>query len=210
MRWASLKALACWIGLTATAQASETALYAGLGGVFNDPFLKRNILSAGIQVRPQVRFRDQPTVAFGADAWFAPNIGDTDWKALTKTLIEEMHVSPDISKITFALRANAVIYPGKYTNGSIETKVGIGTSFGFVRTTDDIEALDSTDQNERAVVTQHQIHPCSGLMLVGEIWRDNLGLRLRLDNVAFIEGVNATTLEYKGNSALLVDLMVIR
>lgn len=210
MRWASLKALACWMALTATAQASEKVVYTGVGGVHNDPFLKRNIFSAGIQVRPQVRFRDQPTVAFGADVWFSPDLAQSDWKSLTKRLVDDLNIAPDISKINYAVRANAVIYPGKHTNGSIETKVGIGTSFGFVRTTDDLEALDAEMNEDRAVVTQHQIHPCSGLMLVGELWRDNVGLRLRWDNVTFIEGVNATTLEYKGNSALLVDLMVIR
>ena len=42
---------------------------------------------------------------------FSPDLGDTDWKPLTKQLIEENHVSPDISKLTFFGSASFLFSP---------------------------------------------------------------------------------------------------
>jgi len=208
MRTQSLFVLAGCLSLTTPAAATNRTVSGGIGSIVNDPFLKQKIVSVGLQYHPQARPNTRPTVVFGADALYSPDFGSNDFRPLTTKLIENISVSPDISTISYALRGNIVVYPGSYSAGSVETKVGIGTSIGAVKTTDSLEALDVDRSSEIATATMNQIHPCSGLLIVGEIWRQTTGLRLRWDTILFIETVNSTTLEMKNNGSLMLDLMV--
>ena len=208
MMRSALKVLALWGGLSTTAFAGDLSASGGVGGVVNDPFLKRNLLSAGIQYRPESQASDRSQVAFGADLSFSPDLGEQDYKDLTTVLIDDLNIAPDISRINYAVRFHGMIFPGHYTSGDIETTVGFGASVGAVRTSDSLQALDVDTGNERAVVTQNQIHPCSGTVMMGEIWKGDKGLRLRMDQILYVEVVNATTLEMKNNLAVQIEAMV--
>ena len=59
--------------------------------VANDPFLNRYIVGAGLIYNLTEIF------AVEVNMDFSPDLGDADWKPVTKQLIEENHVSPDIS-----------------------------------------------------------------------------------------------------------------
>ena len=181
--------------------AAEHQAAMGVGGVNNDPFLVRRMLSAGYEYRPQ------PNLSVGVDLHYSPDLGDKDWKPLTKQLIEENHVSPDISKIMYAARVGVTVFPVEYSTSTIQTKVGFGTNMGVVTTSDDLQALDTESSDDRAVVTQEQNHPCVGFVLSGEVWMDAMGARIRMDRLMYIETVNAITLEMKNTSVLMVDVM---
>jgi len=182
--------------------AAKHVVSAGAGAVTNDPFLRRRLLSVGYESRPEQR------VSFGADLQFSPDLGTKDWKPITKQLVEENHVSPDISKITYAGRMALTVFPIQHHEPSFMTKIGFGTSAGLVRTTDDLEALDTASNNDRAVATQHQLHPCLGAAFTAEVWRDDgFGIRMRRDMIAFIETVNSTTLEMKANKTVYIDVL---
>ena len=181
--------------------ASQHQGFVGIGGVNNDPFLKRHMAAAGYEFRPQ------SNLSLNVDVHYSPDRGEADWKPLVEELITEAHVSPDISRINYAGRFGLTVFPVNFAASNIETKVGFGTKIGLVNTTDDLEALDSAENDDRAVVTQHQMHPCFGFVLSGEVWSGSTGGRIRMDQMAYIEIVNATTLEMKNNSVVMVDLM---
>ena len=181
--------------------AFEQQGFAGIGGVNNDPFLKRYMLAAGYEFRPQ------SNLSVNVDVHYSPDLGEEDWTPLTKELITEVHVSPDISRINYAARVGLTVFPVDFVASGIETKVGFGTSLGLVNTSDDLQALDAEDSDERAVVTQNQMHPCFGFVLSGEVWSGSTGGRIRMDRMAYIETVNATVLEMKNNSVVMVDVM---
>jgi hypothetical protein len=202
MKWSVLCAAAI-MGLVASPSfAAKHVVSAGAGAVTNDPFLRRRLLSVGYESRPEQR------VSFGINLQFSPDLGDSDWKPITKQLIEENHVSPDISKLTYAGRMALTVFPVQHSEPSFMTKVGFGTSAGLVRTSESLEALDTEATDERARVTQHQLHPCFGFALTAEVWRaDGFGIRMRRDMMVYIETVNATQLEMKNNGLFLIDVM---
>ena len=183
------------------ASAAERAVMVGVGTVTNDPFLIRHAVTVGGEYRPQAH------VAFGVDARYFPDRGDSDWKGLTKQLVEKNHVSPDISKMQYSGTVNLGLFPLSTTKERfvVESRVGVLVSGGVVKTEDDLRALDTTASDDRATGTQHQVHPCGGFALVGDFWWGNNGLRLRRERITFIEVVNATTLEMKSNSLLVAE-----
>ena len=183
------------------AWAAERAVTVGVGTVTNDPFLYRHALAIGGQYRPQAH------VSFGADLRYFLDQSDDDWKGLTKQLIEENHVSPDISKMNYAASVNVGVFPLATTREAfvVESRVGVLVSIGVVQTSDDLQALDTTSGDDRAEITQHQVHPSGGVSFVGDFWWGKNGLRLRRERIIYIEVVNATTLEMKNNELLIVE-----
>ena len=202
MKWSVLCVVAI-MGLVAPPSlAAKHVVSAGAGAVTNDPFLWRRLLSVGYESRPEER------VSFGADLQFSPDLGSKDWKPITKQLVEENNVSPDISKITYAGRMALTVFPVQHHEPSFLTRVGFGTSAGLVRTSESLESLDSDRYLDLAVRTQHQLHPCFGFALTAEVWRaDGFGIRMRRDMIALIETVNATQLEMKANKMLYIDVL---
>jgi hypothetical protein len=183
------------------ASAAERAVTVGVGTVTNDPFVNRHAVTVGGQYRPQAH------VAFGVDVRYFPDLGDSDWKGLAKQLVEENHVSPDISKMMYSGTVNLGLFPLSTTKErfAVESRVGVLVSAGVVKTEDDLSALDTDSGDDRAEATQHQVHPCGGVALVGDFWWGINGLRLRREQIIYIEVVNSTTLEMKNNSLLIAE-----
>lgn len=176
--------------------------------VANDPFLNRYIVGTGINYNLTEIF------AIEANVDFSPDLGDADWKPVTKQLIEENHVSPDISKLTYFGSATFLFSPiyGKVAVVGREIiNFDIFGSFGMgvTRTSESLEALDAEQDNERAVLTQHQMHPTTnfggGLRI---IFGENLALRVDGRSMIYIETVNATQLEMKNNFLLQGSMSV--
>ena len=179
------------LGLTGSAFAYEGVVSVGPTLVVNDPFLKQKGVAVSGEYRPE------EFLAVGLDYRLFPDLGDTNWTGLTKQLIEENHVSPDISKRQWVSKATVTIFGLKHSTSTADLAVGFGVGIGFSKTADDLEALDTEASDERAVVTQNQMHPTAGYTLLGEAWWGENGIRFRLENDGYIETVNATVLEMK-------------
>lgn len=169
--------------------------------VANDPFLNRYIVGTGLGYHLTEVFAVEGTVDF------APDLGDGDWKPLTRQLVEENSVSPDISKVT--LFGNiAFQYSPIYGKVAIVGRDIIlfdiyGTfGMGFARTNDDLEALQLVG-DEKAMSTEFQTHPTTniggGLRI---IFGENIAARVEGRSLVYIETVSGTTLEMKNNFIL--------
>jgi outer membrane beta-barrel protein len=167
--------------------------------VANDPFLNRYIVGAGINYNITEIFAAEINMDF------SPDLGDADWKPVTKQLIEENHVSPDISKLTYFGSATFMFSPiyGKVAvvgRKIINFDIFAAFGMGMTRTSESLEALDAESTNERAVVTQHQVHPTTNFGGGARvIFGENLALRIDGRSMVYIETVNATQLEMKNN-----------
>jgi len=167
--------------------------------VANDPFLNRYIVGSGINYNITEIF----AVELNMD--FSPDLGDADWKPVTKQLIEENHVSPDISKLTYFGSATFMFSPiyGKVAvvgREIINFDIFAAFGMGMTRTSESLEALDAESTNERAVRTQHQVHPTTNFGGGARIiFGENLALRIDGRSMVYIETVNATQLEMKNN-----------
>ena len=177
-----------------------------LAFVANDPFLNRYIVGTGLAYNVTEIFAVE--VSFD----FAPDLGERDWKPLTKQLVEENHVSPDISKLTYFGSLTfqfSPIYGKVAMSGRDIINFDIFAAFGMgvTRTSDDLEALDTEATDDRAVATQHQMHPTTNFGGGARIiFDENLAFRIEGRSLVYIEAVNATTLEMKNN--LLIQAAV--
>jgi outer membrane beta-barrel protein len=174
--------------------------------VANDPFLNRYIVGSGLNYNITEIF------AIEANLDFSPDLDEADWKPLTKQLIEENHVSPDISKLTLFGNVNFLFSPiygkiavvgRKIINFDIYGSFGMGAT----RTSDDLKALDTTSGDDRAEISQHQTHPTTNFGGgVRVIFGKNVAARLEGRSMVYIETVNATTLEMKNNLILQLSI----
>lgn len=169
--------------------------------VANDPFLNRYIVGAGIAYNLTEIF------AIEGNFDFSPDLGKADWKPLTTQLVDNNHVSPDISKLTYFGSANFVFSPiyGKAAvvgrdiiNFDIFGIFGMGAT----RTADDLQALQAEGEPD-AEATQFQIHPTTnyggGLRV---IFNENVAARIEGRSMVYIETVKSNTLEMKNNFIL--------
>ena len=143
---------------------------------------------------------------FEAKFAYMPDLAEGRWTGLTKQLVVENHVSPDISTIQYSGMMSARIIAIEGQTEQFKTNIGMQCGIGLVQTADDLEALQAID-DPRAKATQFQLHTAATASIVGEAWRDDLGIQLAWDLVNYIETVNSSTLESKGFTFLTVNAL---
>jgi outer membrane beta-barrel protein len=172
----------------------------GVAFVTNDPFLNRYIVGMGLGYHATEIFEIE------ANFGFSPNLGEADWKPLTSQLVNNNHVSPDLSPLTVFGNAMFLYSPiyGKVAVGQRIIPFDIFGAFGMgmVLTNDDLEALQQEGE-EYAEATANQVHPTTNFggglrVILGE----SLALRIEGRSLVYIETVSSTTLEMKNNFIL--------
>lgn len=172
------------------------------GAVANDPFLNRYIIGA------TVGYHLTEVFSLEADLGFSPDLGDdVDWKPLTHQLVENNHVSPDISKLglygSFGFGFSPIY--GKVAVGHRIIIFDIFGVFGagLARTADDLDALQADPGDIAAEASANQFHPTTnlggGLRIV---LSPSFAVRLEGRSLVYIETVQSTTLEMKNNLIL--------
>lgn len=174
-----------------------------LGFVTNDPFINRYLLGAAFSYHVTEIF------AVEAQGIFSPDLGDGDWKPITKQIINENQVTPDISKIQFYGTVNFAYSPIYGKVAVLGRDIIIFDIFGVfgtgvVNTRDDLEALQKVG-DPAASITESQVHPAltfgGGLRT---IFSETFAVRLEGRSLSYIEVLESTTLEMKNNFTLLM------
>ena len=172
-----------------------------LGFVANDPFLNRYIIGAVVDYHITEIFAAELQLGY------APILGkggenDPDWKPLSKQLLLENSVSPDISKLT-AHGSLALAFSPIYGKAAVGRSIIAFDVYGYfglgvTQTQDDLVALQN--DGAEAVATQNQVHPTT-VMGGGARVAFNQGVAVRVEgkSMSYIETVNSTTLEMKNN-----------
>jgi outer membrane beta-barrel protein len=178
---------------------TETGIH--LGFVTNDPFINRYLIGAS--------FGYHFTEVFGIEVTgtFSPNFGDKDWKPITRQLINNNKVSPDISKISWAASANFQFSPiyGKIALDLSTVNFDVFGVFGMgvTGTVDDLVALGK-EGDPQSVDTEKQVHPTTNLGGgFRVIFSNNFAIRVEGRSLIYIETISSTTLEMKNNFLLL-------
>ena len=176
----------------------ETSPYAGF--VTNDPFINRYLAGVGVAYHATEIF------ALEANLGYAPDLGEADWKPLTKQLVEKNKVSPDISKLTLFTNAGfqfSPIYGKVALNGRRIVNFDIFAAFGIgiTQTKDDLDALG--DDSGEALATEVQWHPTTNIGGGARvIFNDMIAFRLEGRSLVYIETIASKTLEMKNNFIL--------
>jgi len=135
---------------------------------------------------------------------FSPDLGEADWKAITKQIITENQVTPDISKLQYLGALSFTFSPiyGKVAvmgRNIVNFDIYANFGTGFVNTRDDLEALQKPDA-PIAIQTEKQFHPTlnfgGGIRM---IFNPSFALRVDGRGMSYIEVLESTTLEMKNN-----------
>jgi outer membrane beta-barrel protein len=176
-----------------------------IGFVTNDPFVNRYLFGASLA------YHVTEVLGVEVSGFGSPDLGEGDYKAVTRQIIENNQVTPDISKIQFAV-SGAFQYSPIYGKIAVGSNKIIGFDIfglfgtGVVNTRDDLEALDKTEDPD-ALATQSQFHPSlvygGGLRV---IFSQGFAARLEGRGLSFIEVIESDTLEMKNNFTLLASV----
>jgi len=172
--------------------AAATELTASISSDYNDPFVERTLFSLGgaLDIAPGARL--------ALRSGYAPDLGENDWRGLTSQLVEDSHVSPDISKLIRSSSLSMVVEPYRGPIGSLGSAMAMYAGVGVVFTQDDLDALGVDKTDKKAFSTYEQRHPSAVWGVIGDIYiTPAFGLRWRWDHIHYVETVNATTLESK-------------
>jgi outer membrane beta-barrel protein len=173
-----------------------------LGFVSNDPFINRYIFGAN------AGYHFTEVLSAELAGSFSPDFGQGDWKPITRQIIDNNKVSPDISKVIWVLNATAQFAPiyGKLAvNKSIIIFDIYGIfGMGVTGTQDDLEAIQCAGvEGTPCVLTASQQHFTT---TVGGGFRvaltDTFATRIEGRSLSFIETLNGSSLEMKNNFIL--------
>lgn len=170
-----------------------------LAYVTNDPFLKRYIVGANLGYHITEIFAVEATFAY------SPILGEADYKQVTKQLVNENNVSPDISRLT-AIAAGTFQFSPIYGKVALSGKNIINFDvygafgMGVTRTVDDLDALQADPKDPIYAATAVQWQPTTNFGGGARvIFNDWFAIRVDGRSMVYIETVGSTTLEMKNN-----------
>ncbi len=187
--------------LVSSALGGQVGLSGGAELVANDPFLRT------IGDHWSLEYAPRPHVRFGASLSHYPDLGELGWKPLTEQLVNEAHVSPDLSRMRTQVQLVTRIMPFINAVGKLEAQTGFHAGMGLVRTIDDLEALQQQG-DPYAMATEKQLHPSTVFGLSSELGGDVVRGRVRIEWLSYVEVVSSTTLEMK-NALLLAGEVTV-
>ena len=171
-----------WLALAAAQQPAEgVELVLGLGAevTANDPFLVRRGALLTAELRPI------PALGIGLSGAYYPDLGQADWTALTRRLVFENEVTPDLSRMMAREQLQVAAYPVRGRSDRGGSALGAFVAVGLTQTADDLAVI--TDA-ERGADWVRETHPYVGGGLTAEVNRGWLGLRGRLELLRYREG----------------------
>ena len=164
--------------LIGSAMAMDLVGSAGAEVSINDPFT--NTVGVRLGLETPVR----PWLTLGLTGSTYPDLGESAHTNLLSRLLEEYKVSPNISDLRWRGTVEAHFVPLEVASGGWTRRLAAHIGLGAIHTIDDDSMLFD---NPDFLLTQVQIHPMTLMGLSGEIYRDRLGLRLRIERTSYSE-----------------------
>ena len=187
------------LGLLASAWGVELSL--GPTVAINDPYLRN------LGVTESIGFPIGQTLVVALQGTAYPDLGRHMWTQVHRHLVDDNHLSADLSLRVFDVSAAVALVPLRTDVGRFQTALGAYVGGGVVRTADDLESFRA-EGDPLALRTELQLHP----MLVYGVYGDLVpargpGLRVRLNEADHVEAVGGDVLEMKLTVLLSVELL---
>jgi hypothetical protein len=179
--------LAILFSALAFAAPVRTGLSLGLETVANDPFLRAAGPRLALSVRPR------PWIGGNLAGSFTPYLGEGSWTAVTRELVEQNGVYPDISAPVAHARLLVELVPVRTTVGSVEAALVLGLGGGLMYTVDDL-TLTGEEGDPVAEPLRRQVHPSASIAVASEVRRGAFGARVRLERSQYVERIGASAI----------------
>ena len=161
---------------------TEIEVFAGLETTVNDPLLVRRGAHLGGAVRPL------PWAGVVATVGAYPSLGTTDWTPLTRVLVEQNQIVPDLSRLVSQGAVFAELTPIRTRSEPVSAALHLGLGAGYAYTVDDLEMvqLEGSPIAERH---ERELHPTVAWSVSADALRGPVGLRLRYSETRYTENV---------------------
>ena len=164
--------------------AQMTSFSTGFEWVANNPFVHQRGLRTALMVEAT------PWLSSYLSVGVSPNFGEADWTALTRELVDNNRIAPDISRIASRGMLMTRWMP-IHTQGKVSSTLGLATGVGLVHTVDDLAIIQSQDRPQYQT-SARQLHLGNAWSIDAEVRRENLGFRVRYDLSSFRERIGPT------------------
>jgi hypothetical protein len=163
-------------------------VHVGPETTLNDPFLVRRGFRLGVELQP-IRLLGVEWSAAGY-----PSLGQADWAYITKQLVNENQVTPDLSPITWRTQASLTLVPiHQWLSPTVQSSLRISAGGGIVHTEDDLDATQDSSQIAQAVQQQNHAQFVAGIA-ADVRWR-HYGLRWHLDMEQYTETIGTAQVQ---------------
>jgi hypothetical protein len=135
-----------------------------------------------------------------------PDLGEGDYTLLTESLAEE-GILPSASRLLAQGAAYALVEPVRGRFGKLESSLGLVAGVSAVYTVDDLEAIGEVGEPEY-MATEREVHPAALLGLRGEIAGESIGVRARVERLAYSESFGSETMQRRTGVWVGLDLVV--
>ncbi len=181
----------------------------GVESVFNDPFLHRYGARLTVAVAPR------PWLEASFVGVYFPILGtsgssvDPDWKVNFPAwhALSQCDCTPDISLIDAELQGVMRIRALSYRTDAWTFAFGAFAGLTLVHTVDDFNALQVAETDPDYVSTAIQWHPGPVGGLFWDARSGQNGVRVRYEQIRYIEAINGGTLESKNTLSIGVEYM---
>jgi outer membrane beta-barrel protein len=178
-----------------------------LGIITNDPFIRRILfgMNVGYHITEIFQLELQGS--------FSPDFNEGDWKAVTRQILSDNQVSPEISRMMGHATVNFNFSPlyGKVATlgrNSIIFDIYLTAGAGVAFTEDDIELIQKVG-DPLAEATKSQVHPTisfgGGLRVA---FTKTFGLRFEVRSISYINALESTQLELKNNLTMMLGASI--
>jgi hypothetical protein len=167
-----------------SAHAAPSVLVgAGVEGSTNDPFARKvgARVAFGVEWRPWLQTR--------AVAVAYPTTGELAYTQLTRQIVNQNQVFPDLSLPTARGQIAAAFPALRARSGGVNGSVGPEIGVGVVYTVDQL-ALIGKEGEASALATAREWHPTVSVGLVGEIGGRAHGIEVRAERSSYVETVD--------------------
>jgi len=177
-----------------TAMAASFGVGPSYQQTINDPFVVARGVGATLAVQPLSR---APWLGLSLSGYLDPDLGHASWSELTRKLVDDMQVAPDLSPIRQHGELRLELTPFRQDLGAWKASAGGQVGLGLFHTEDDLELIGVTP-SEAPAGTVSEWHPAPVYGLQAGIQRGSWQGRLLLERAPYEEHVLDVS-ERRGN-----------
>ncbi|MCB9687919.1 MAG: hypothetical protein H6735_22955 [Alphaproteobacteria bacterium] len=166
----------------------------------NDPFVQRYGMAANVELATT------RAASFELRAGWFPDLGELDYRAITKQIVSYNQVYPDISRLGANGQLAIRITPVQGYVGPLRLSYGWLFGIGACHTRDDLEILFQAE-SPTYLATERQWHPAGVYGVVVDVSGERVGVRIRYQGFSYLEVVGSTTVEMKNNVMVAPELV---
>ena len=170
----------------------------GVSFIANDPFIRQKSISLAYGGSLSNH------VVYQLNANYFLDLGSADYTPVSRFLMDNLSVAPDMSKLDWNTFLSVGIEPLNFSFDNIRSCFGVMIGAGVIQTKDDMDSVQADEEDVRFLSTQIQTHPLAVWTMYSSINFENWGISFHFDAYNYLEGILGAYTENKNPQVMSV------